>query len=97
MNCELPKTYHLTGVSRGGEILLFGGASNALYITYRLSEEGEVVSDLSEMCGEIPGVMCGGVTLLAKEEVYAIGYRRENNKLEERYVIFDGEKWEEFI
>ena len=55
---------------------MFGGASIASYNMYKLSEEGEIVEDISESCGEIPGLMGGGVAIAHKERIYAVGWRK---------------------
>ena len=56
----------------GGTILIFGGASNASYVMYRIHEEGELLDDLKE----IPGAMCSGVTLLERGVLFAVGWRK---------------------
>ena len=76
---KLPKTYHLIGVSMLGYILVFGGASITSYNMYKCTEEGEVIEDMTEERGEIPGLMCGGVVQVYREKIYAVGWRREGS------------------
>ena len=49
----------MAGVSFQGEIYVFGGTSKTPYIMHKVSEEGEVLEDLSSLA-LIPGAMRWG-------------------------------------
>ena len=92
MSCafKLAKTYHLIGISVAGWILVFGGASNTSFNMFKCTEEGEAVEDMSEERGEIPGLMCGGVTQTFKERIYAISWVEREVQLRDKRFKFDG-------
>ena len=90
LDSRIAKTYHIAGVSFRSKIMLFGGVSSASYNMYALSEEGELVDDLSED-PLIPGFMVRGCSLVQEGKIYAVGLRdlaREQWKW--RIEIFDG-------
>ena len=53
---RIPKTSNLAAASMFNRILVFGGSPFASYVSYFLSEEGEVIESIS-FGGFIPGAM----------------------------------------
>ena len=90
----MAKTYQLTGVETEGEILIFGGASNASYNMYRVKEDGKVVADLSKSGGQIPGAMCSGVRVVLRGKLLAVGWRNISGEWRSEAQAFTGTKWE---
>ena len=73
-------------------IFLFGGTNYASYNLYSLTEEGELIEDLSAD-PIIPGSMCIGSFTVLEGKIYAVGRRELDNVWEWRIVAFDGLKW----
>ena len=82
----------------GGTILIFGGASNASYVMYRIHEEGELLDDLKEEEKEIPGAMCSGVTLLERGVLFAVGWRKTEGQWRSGIEVLSSDlRWDSIL
>lgn len=75
-----------------GAIYIFGGTSNTTYLMHKVSEEGELIEDLSSL-GLIPGAMRWGSYVARNESLYAIGYRKWSDYKCYSLLCFNGKWW----
>ena len=82
---------NLASVTLNGKILLFGGTDSKQSM-YILSEEGELLEDLSYIT-TTPGYMNQGYFMVIKERIFATGKRWVNFNQSWWVEQFDGNKW----
>lgn len=70
--------------------MVFGGQEE--YHMYALTEEGELIVDLSDDC-HIPGYMSNGTYLIAERRVFALGNKLLEGKWRLKAHCFDGVEW----
>ena len=87
---KIQKSRGMGAVGFRGEVMLFGGQTE--YHMYALSEEGELIADLSDD-SLIPGYMCNGTTLVTKRKMYALGFKLKEGKWKINGNAFDGVEW----
>ena len=89
MNSNYYTGSRLSAVSFKGSISVFGGTYPATYLMHRVSEEGELLADLSYL-KMIPG---GETALVSSGCIYAVDSREENEGRSYRLRRFDGMQW----
>ena len=92
LNDKIAKTYYLAATEYGNKVVLFGGSSGTFYITYILSEEGELEMNLS-FALHVSGLMRTGPYSVKRGKIYALGENKAKIKTEWNLRVFDGQKW----
>ena len=92
LNENIAKTWHLAGVEFQGRIVVFGGVSCVSYNMYTLSEEGELLDDLSAD-PLVPGFMVRGSVAVTDGKIYAVGHMQLSKQSKWRIEVFDGSQW----
>ena len=87
LNHQIQKTLHLGAGLFLGEIVVFGGTSYTPSITYKFSEEGDLLADLSAQ-SDIPEEMRSGVFTIENGKIYVF-----NKKSDCALEVFDGKSW----